>query len=686
MGDQTLGTEDRASRFNMDMKRILESRNAILASSNTTSLSAFSPMERRKRPKLLTEDIDGTIKVMSMLRQMIQLGVATEASFQIVLEALCGRGRLRWKNKHSRVVCAADEVDTLMDELWERQNGNISTYTYDLALRVYAACSTPRGDRNYAQKAQDLLDTMEEEDVNPSIDTFRHVINAWAWQQGNLEQGKCAEMSQSNLERLMEMDPDDETLLQALDWVLEAWSKSSSENSPERAEDILTKMKKIKKKNPSCRSALPNSQSYTNTILAWAKSRSQNSAQRAHNMLYQFLDDYENGDLPPDTEPELFAFNGVISSWARIGRTDKAEEVLWKANKVGSKCKSLVPNVVSYNSVIHSYGKEKDEIYALDKTLEIFDYMQKNSNDQPAIRPDCFTHHCVLKAFLKVNRSDAINGAAEALKTMHELWETGDKSLKPSNIYYNMAINQVAKNAKNADARKALEIFYLLQASRFCNPDIISYTSVIECLSKSVHPKADELSLELFNEAWRLYLEREDPSMMPNLRTYSMAILSLTKYPTLDNVIKARELLTQLDNLYQRHKNPDLKPNAYPYNYVLNCAASCVGDAGELLKAFHVAMQTYSDLRKSSYTEPDSYTYSFWIKAANKLLPEGDLRRKCISLSFEQCRKDGLVNEVVLKRLLAGTPIDVLVDILGFEKSPSAYRKVTINDFPPSWR
>jgi hypothetical protein len=331
--------------------------------------------------------------------------------------------------------------------------------------------------------------------------------------------------------------------------------------------------------------------------------------------------------------------------------------------------------------------KGNDASYGLDQILEIVDYMQKNSKDQPAIRPDCFTYHCVLKAWAAVKRPDAINGAVEALTNMHKLWEAGDKSIKSSNIYYNMAINLVAKNTKYSDARTAIDVFHLLQASRFCKPDIISYTSVIECLSKSVHPKADELSLELFDEVWHLYQEKEDLSMMPGLRTYSVTILALTKNPTLDNVMKARELLTQLNNLYERNKNPELKPNAYPYNYVLNCAASCIGDASEQLKAFQVAAQTYRDLRKSLNTEPDSFTYSFWIKAANKLLPDGELRRKCVSLSFEQCKKVGLVNDAVLRRLLAGTPPDLIKELLGLEQNstPNVYRAMTLADCPPSW-
>ena len=310
IGDDVDASTDPASRFHMDMKRVLESRKSAFGdSSNPSSTSKLSPMDRRNRPALLSQDVDGANRVTSMLRHMVNIGVANEETYQIVLEALCRRGRLRWIDGDSSVVCAADVVNRLIGELWERQEGNISTHTCNLALQSYAACSTPRGDRRYAEKAQSLLYAMENEGINPSIESFSHVVNAWAWQQGNLEDGECAKMAESNLERLIEISPDDETKLQGYDWVLEAWSKSQEDNAPVHADRILNAMKLIKKKNKTLVSTLPDIQSYTNAILAWTKS---NSTAKAHELLYEYIDNFEIGDIPADQGPEVFTFSKIL--------------------------------------------------------------------------------------------------------------------------------------------------------------------------------------------------------------------------------------------------------------------------------------------------------------------------------------------------------------------------------------
>lgn len=350
-----------------------------------------------------------------------------------------------------------------------------------------------------------------------------------------------------------------------------------------------------------------------------------------------------------------------------------AEEVLWKANDLRRMCDNLLPDVITYNSVLDAYVKHEDRSLGLQRILEIVGFMNRNQEDQPKIAPDCFTYHCLLKAWDRSDRSDSAIHVVQTIETMHRLWEAGDSSIKPVNAFYNMAINRIAKSNNAVDARKALDILRLLQSSHFCYPDIISYTSVIECFSKSNDSGAAEASLELLGQVRQIYASTDDQTMMPNLRTYTMVILALTKNPVLENTLKARDLLVELNDLYSATGDPKLRPNAYPYNYVLNCAASCVGDAGDKLKAFQIATTTFNELRKSDIASPDSYTYSFWFKACTSLLPKSDLKDKAVSYSFEQCKKDGLVSSEVMRRLKC------VANVLDIEPN------TTLNDFPPSW-
>jgi len=271
---------------------------------------------------------------------------------------------------------------------------------------------------------------------------------------------------------------------------------------------------------------------------------------------------------------------------------------------------------------------------------------------------------------------------------MRELWILGDTAAKPSNHHYNIVINALAKSRQHLDARQAYELMLQMQTSKECQPDIITYTSVIECFSKSNDPEAADISIDLLRQATAIYEETKNPQMMPNMRTYSMVISAIGTNPTLQNVLTARELLVELLESYDETQDADLAPNAFPFNYALNCAANCIGSSTEKIKAFQSAAQTYNDLRKRENVTPDSYTYAFWFKCCNNLLPMGDIRTKGVTLAFEQCKADGLVSSETLRRLLAGTPPDVVASLLDLEPNnmaPAVYRQLNLDDLPPGW-
>ena len=143
--------------FHQDMLRLLSSRRGV----NSTQGLPLSPWERRSRPELINNDFDGAERVATMLQHMVQIGVATEQSYQIVLKAFRDRGRLRWRQSDSRVVCSADVVPTLLEELWDLTNGNVSVESCNLALESYAICATPRGERYFAHQAQEFITTLK---------------------------------------------------------------------------------------------------------------------------------------------------------------------------------------------------------------------------------------------------------------------------------------------------------------------------------------------------------------------------------------------------------------------------------------------------------------------------------------------------------------------------------------------
>lgn len=161
-----------------------------------------------------------------------------------------------------------------------------------------------------------------------------------------------------------------------------------------------------------------------------------------------------------------------------------------------------------------------------------------------------------------------------------------------------------------------------------------------------------------------------------------MAISALAHCPRQGNAAKARDLLTRLVELYETTGDSSLKPNEYPYNYAINCAANTMGR--DKLEAFSIATKTFQEMRNSVLVKPDSFTYAFWIKACNNLLPpRSELHTKCVRFAFEECKKDGLVTKELLNRLQKGSSQKVISSLLG--NNTSGYRNLQVHDVPPSW-
>mmetsp|Transcript_37111 Transcript_37111/g.77114 ORF Transcript_37111/g.77114 Transcript_37111/m.77114 type:complete len:979 (-) Transcript_37111:210-3146(-) len=763
-------------------------------------------VDRRHRPPLISHDFDGADRVHQMLQVLRRKHLATETSYEIVMQAYLQRGRLRWiaqdfetqnndnddeeederedSDRHEvtldvlytassddrnddidddaeaideemdedesqsmqstpdprrasrsgpSVVCAAD----IVHNLWKQRSRDQKSCKSDTSivwntasaswLASQASCSTPRGDRSYASRAMTFLQSLRSQQVQENgvshmpIEALVHGINAAAWQQGNLQKGYWAQQADDLFQELVEKCnyliksgghaevsllayhnqsyTAQDVRMQAAAWTLEAWSKSNSPGSSARAQAILEQM--IEWKNAysanNQQDLYLDAEVYSNAILACAKD---GDADRAQSLLLDMISVYRAGGFPSHgAEPPLIAFNGVISAWSKKQETENAVKVLKLLQRVQAECKTLVPDAVAYNSVLFSFvNSRSDSETVVQYASSLVRYMEENQEKQPAIRPTAFTYHTYLKCLLnkcnrRVNRSSSHDNNAETLQLLDEtlsrverMWKAGDRSVDPNNRIFNMVINAYAKSHDRSAARKAFDLLDRMNQSDLYKPDIITMTSVMECLSKSSSPHACQQALGLLRDVSAQYDATKLPDLMPNVRIFSMAILTLSHNQ--GSVEDARNLLTELVDLYEETKHEDLRPNAYPYNYVLNCAANSLSKD---MKAqhFRVATQTYKEMRKSPYVQPDSFTYGFWLKCCNNLLDDMELRAKCVAYAFEECKQHGLLTNEVLTRLYQGSKPDLVDQVLELEdhdhKNGPYRTSLRVADLPPAW-
>ena len=653
------------NRFHQDMRRVLESRRNYLQ-------SHYNLQDRRERPSILENpNVDGAIRVTHMLQHLKSIQSANEESFQIVLEAFVQRGRLRWYQsttttnniQGNKLICAADQAEILLEELKQfNLENNISTPisigTYNLVLQALATCSTPRGDRGYADRSLDLLQEIRENHPNENIppETLLYVLHALCWQQPNLGPPVCAKEAYKVFQEIESLTSDPNVIFRGYQFLLEAWSKSATDFASDQARYTFECLKELSTDNEELQI---DAEDFSNIILSCAKTKKKEAtAVECEALLMNLIRYFKEGKLREGSEPTLIAFNAVIGVWSVLARGDRAMKILNTLEDLSHDCAKLQPDIVSYNSVLQAHLRNKHRSEGLERAIDLVSVMEERSLDQPLLRPNALTLFTLMKCWIQSGHPDAPMEAHRILQKIIAAWEGGDNSVEASNRPFNMIINAYAKSRDPSSTQKAVLLFERMKKTKEFKPDIITVTSLIECLSKTSDLGGPLKAESLLNEAFLLY-ESGDMKMKPNSRAFAMTILTFANKQ--GDTGRARALLDRLVELHDTTGDSDFKPSEYVYNYVLKCAANPSDDR---LESFRIAARTYQEMRNSSIVRPDSFTYAFWLKCCNSLLPQNELKEKCVSHAFNECKKDGLVAPEVLGNLVQGNPSGLVSNLL----------------------
>lgn len=208
---------------------------------------------------------------------------------------------------------------------------------------------------------------------------------------------------------------------------------------------------------------------------------------------------------------------------------------------------------------------------------------------------------------------------------------------------------------------------YHVEIRDAAKPDLICYSIVIDAFANSRLPEGGFASYRLLGALESKY-EAGDFSMKPDSRIYTAVIQSLMYSDFIGHFndcidAKTHDWVNNADvamHILQKMKMNGMSPNAYTYNYIINVAAECQSHSlSEARASFEVALSAFQELRMNQEVSPDSFTYSFMIKACINHLPQGSsMRTNTLKKIFQECCRSGHLNNAVLDRLYNGALSD----------------------------
>ena len=296
---------------------------------------------------------------------------------------------------------------------------------------------------------------------------------------------------------------------------------------------------------------------YTAVIDAYAKSGYRGAASRADLLLDQMEAKYAAGDadLKPVSDAEFhlnihsslyissrltcltikfpqntFTYNAVINALAKSGEPGaaaRAERVLHNmVNRLRANGGNDVkPTTINFNTVLDAWAKSGEGEAAAERAEAILEWMDRlNKAGNTDVKPDTITFNAVIDAWARSGCKRGPQRAEQILNHMDELYHGGNMDVKPDTYTYNTLINALAKSGDGGAAARAEEILAIMETrfqagDKSFKPNTRSHTSVIDAWAKSGEPGAATRAEQILENLKSLYDNTGDPEIKPNVYT-----------------------------------------------------------------------------------------------------------------------------------------------------------------------
>ena len=524
----------------------------------------------------------------------------------------------------------------------------ISTLTFNFVLRNLLASSTTVPDS--VERAHNILRYMIDsgrEEIKPDLVSLNTVLAIYS-KNSSLKRKQIAKRADELRREWEDLHKrglvEDNTDRISLNTVMSAFVRAGSISDARRIFGVL----RARYQETKDEAIKPDAVSYGTMLRGYS---SQGRAQDAED-LFQNM----KKDGPP---PTVECFNELLYSFAKSPLPGRAEEFL----KVWSDDTDEVvrPNIRSYNTVLHALSKNQDPSSIL--------RAERLLNRMPARDATSYTTYINLCCRLPGHMAlDATDRALQKASRDNDI--TMDSSFI-ANVLYSLS---------SCDDRDTLPYAESL-VERLVNsgqqPNILVYNALLHCWAKSGDRDAGNRANAILAKI------REDPSLKPDIKTYTNVLASFTARDP-EDIRKAEDIVAQMEREgpkpttqtyttliqnYARSRLPfkavkaaevltrmkesgisDAQPSIVTYNAVLNAAEYTDGsDFNVREEALKVACIAFDEIRNSTI-QANHVTYGTFLGVLTNLMT-AETRHDIVSLVFKRCCLDGQVSYLVLKKL-----------------------------------
>mmetsp|Transcript_6213 Transcript_6213/g.9550 ORF Transcript_6213/g.9550 Transcript_6213/m.9550 type:complete len:718 (-) Transcript_6213:54-2207(-) len=390
--------------------------------------------------------------------------------------------------------------------------------------------------------------------------------------------------------------------LQSLNLNLNSLAKQASSGSSyghgaaARAQELLQRIEALH--NEGYYAVAPDVVSLNTVLNAWAQDESDPDAtSKALKLLLSYHSTDEDEDDASDNKtknkikPDVISFNTLILAFAKRGAAKEARELL---DQLQASEFHVEPNIISYNSVLYAY--------AIARWPEAAERLLKDmiASSSPQLLLD---------------------------NDIKDIWANRTLTPKPDTHSFNTVLLAWARSNQWDDSKqryrksaciKAEELLWHMEnlhgaGNTLVEPDIYSYTLVLQALSQSRRPRAANRAMKLLKYVELLAKEEGREHLRPNTVTYTNVITSLCHSSSPQAATQAEAILEKMIDRYEKEgATCNCIPDTVAFTAVITCWARGYehNDGSDRALALMERMKMMGDV-----APPNALTYTSVLKA-----------------------------------------------------------------------
>lgn len=266
--------------------------------------------------------------------------------------------------------------------------------------------------------------------------------------------------------------------------------------------------------------------------------------------------------------PDTVMYATVIDAWSSSGLTEaapeRAEALLWEMQE--SPLKQVEPSVLVISTVLNAWAN-RGTLGAAERAEAILNRMEDlYQSGNRRMKPDAQCYGTVIASFAKAGQGSRAESVLQRLQVLYG--DTGDCSVKPNTVNFNSVISAWANGGDAARAELVLRGMQREHKSGAdVKPDTISFNSVIAAWANSRNPAAAQYAEALLTEMLQLY-EAGDSNVRPDTISFSSVVAAWSKSSDVSAPKRAEGILRRMRELYEAGKS-DVKPNSFTFSSVV---------------------------------------------------------------------------------------------------------------------